>query len=131
MSAKAKRPRVPPGFGKPGKALWLKIMDDLDEGWKFDNRELHILAEACRTADDLGALDRAIAKDGRTVTGSRNQVVVHPGIAEVRQLRALQLRLLSSLEIRDPSEAGKSSTPAQSRARHAAETRWAKKSKVA
>lgn len=129
----AKRPKapelkhpVPAGLGPDGEALWGRIISDLDEGWELDQRELHLLSEACKTADDLAALDAAIARDGRTVEGSRGQPVVHPGIAEVRQLRALQLRLLGALELSDPVDSLKSATPEQSRKRQAAAARWAR-----
>lgn len=125
---KAKKPAlrhpVPPGLGKAGTALWTRIVADLDESWRFDERELALLEEAGRTADDIAALDKSIADDGRTVTGSRGQIVLHPGISEVRQLRALQLRLLSALELTDPADKAASGTPHQARARRAAEARW-------
>lgn len=127
---KAKKPAlkhaIPQGLGKAGEALWTRIVADLDEGWRLDEREQALLEEAGRTADDIVALDAAIAEDGRTVTGSRNQVVLHPGIAEVRQLRALQLRLLSSLELTDPKADLASGTPHQLRARRASAARWDK-----
>ena len=126
--AKAKKPAlrhpVPPGLGKAGTALWTRIVADLDEGWRFDERELHILAESCLTADTLAKLEEAIDADGVTTTGSRGQVVVNPAITESRQARALILRLLSSLELTDPADKAASGTPHQARARRAAEVRW-------
>lgn len=120
---------LPAGLGPDGESLWGRIISDLDEGWELTERELHLLTEACRTADDLAALDESIATEGRTVEGSRGQPVVHPAIAEVRQLRALQLRLLGSLELADPVESLRSATPEQARKRKAASARWARESR--
>jgi hypothetical protein len=128
MTAKAAKPKlrhpVPAGLGVAGTALWTRIVADLEPPWHLDERELALLTEAARTADDIEALDASIAEQGRTVQGSKGQLVLHPGIAEVRQLRALQLRLLSALALTDPEEAGASGTPHQSRARRAAKARW-------
>ena len=133
MADKSKKPAlkhpVPDGLGADGEALWGQIVSGMAEEWNLDQRELHLLTEACRCADDQAALDEAIARDGRTVEGSRGQPVVHPGIAEVRQLRALQLRLLGALELADPTESLKSATPEQARKRNAASARWARESR--
>ena len=127
---KAKNPDlrhpVPEGLGVAGTALWTRIVADLEAPWRFDERELALLEEAGKTADDIAALDESIAAEGRTVTGSRNQPVLHPAVTEVRQLRALLLRLVSPLTLTDPMEVSASGTPAQERARRAAGARWAK-----
>lgn len=125
--AKRKLPPAPADLGKPGKALWAAILSDLDAGWELDARELHLLARACRTEDELRQLDAAVDEDGPTAKGSRGQVVVHPALSEARQLRLVQLRLLSAIELADPRSAVRSATPAQARGRRAAESRWARK----
>lgn len=95
---------APAGLKDAGKALWESILGDLEEGWQFDARELHLLARACRCADDLAALEKAVDEDGPTAKGSRGQIVVHPALAEARHLRLVQLRLLEALEL--PDEGG-------------------------
>jgi len=117
--------RAPAGLGAAGKSLWSSILADVGDGWRLDARELHLLARACRTADELEALQAVVDRDGVTVAGSRGQVIAHPALAEARQLRLVQLRLLSALEMVDPQAAKRSATPAQARARRAAEVRWA------
>lgn len=102
------------------------ILGDLDAGWELDSRELHLLGRACRCADELADLEAAIDRDGVTVVGSRGQTVIHPGITEARQLRLAQARLLSLIELVDPKAAARSATPAQARARRAAEARWSR-----
>jgi P27 family predicted phage terminase small subunit len=122
MAAKAKRPAAPKGLADAGKSLWRSILGDLDSGWELDARELYLLERACRCADELAALEAAVDRDGTTVTGSRGQTTVHPALSEARQLRLVQLRLLAAIEVADP--AVRTATPAQARARKAAESRW-------
>jgi phage terminase small subunit len=114
----------PDGLGDAGRDLWGSIVSDLPENWELDHRELHLLEEACLVADQVTALDAAVERDGHTVSGSRGQPTAHPALAESRQLRALQLRLLGSLELSDPLEAVSSATPAQAKQRRAAKARW-------
>jgi hypothetical protein len=99
MASSAARPKPPTGLGKPGWDLWKAILGDLDPGWELDARELHLLREACLTADDLVELEAAVDCDGVTAPGSRGQVIVHPALSEARQLRLVQLRLLSAIEM--------------------------------
>jgi P27 family predicted phage terminase small subunit len=123
--AKAKRPTPPKGLGAPGKALWKSILADLDAGWALDQRELHWLERACRCQDELADLEAAVDADGPIATGSHGQTVVHPALAEARQLRLVQLRLLSAIETVDPKASPRPATPAQSQASRAAAARWA------
>ena len=118
------KPKPPTSLGKAGRALWRSIQNDLEDGWQLDTRELHSLSQACRTEDDLSRLDAIVDKEGATVEGSRGQVTVHPCLVEARQLRVVQLRLLSAIELADPYVKRQSATPAQARGRHAANVRW-------
>jgi P27 family predicted phage terminase small subunit len=118
------KPRAPAGLGGDGKALWKAILDDLSPQWELDARELDFLERACRCADELRELEKAIDKDGITVEGSRGQTIAHPALSEARQLRLVQMRLLGSIELTDPKEGIRSATPAQARGRHAAKVRW-------
>jgi 1,6-anhydro-N-acetylmuramate kinase len=88
---------TPIGLGTAGTALWNEILGDVGDGWRLDARELHLLERACRCADELLALQAAVDRDGVTTIGSRGQTVTHPALAEARQLRLVQLRLLSAL----------------------------------
>jgi hypothetical protein len=102
--------------------LWKSIVGDLPAGWALDERELHLLAQACRCADELALLEAVVDRDGAVVGGSRGQTAVHPALAEARQLRIVQLRLLGALELADPKSSLRSS-----QARHAAQARWARR----
>ena len=118
-------PSPPRGLRAPGSGLWTAIVADLDPSWELDARETAALGEACKIADQLDRLDKAVAVEGATVRGSRGQTTVHPAIGEGRALRLAQLRLLGSIELVDPMAAVKAATPQQARARAAAQKRWA------
>ena len=119
---KPSRPAPPARLAPTGKRLWRSIVKDLPPEWELDQRERELLARACRCADELDKLEKTVDREGPTVNGSRGQVVVHPALQEARQLRLVQLRLLSALELSDPAEGP--ATPAQARGRRAAETAW-------
>ena len=127
MSSTNAHPLPPAGLDAPGRALWSAILGDLEADWQLDSREIAALTEACRISDQIAALDRAVDADGAMVRGSRGQSVVHPAVGAARQLRLAQLRLLGSIEMVDPTSAIKSATPAQRRARSAAQARWAER----
>jgi hypothetical protein len=78
--SKERTPRTPGDLNDHGKRLWKAILSDLDEGWELDQRELHLLAEAARCADQIGALEAVIDSEGVTSTGSKGQGVVHPSV---------------------------------------------------
>jgi hypothetical protein len=118
------RPEPPADLRDAGRELWAAIMGDLAPGWELDARERHLLARAARCADDAAALEQAIDRDGATVEGSRGQTIVHPAIAEARQLRLAELRLLRDIETVDPAVTRSRATPSARRARRAAEVRW-------
>ncbi len=122
----APKPRIaaaPKGLKAPGRALWKSILRDLDAGWALDARELYLLERAARCADELADLEAVVDSDGPTVPGSRGQPIVHPALSEARQLRLVQLRLLSPIEMADPA-GDQTPTPASARARRAARQRW-------
>jgi protein-tyrosine-phosphatase len=68
--------------------------------------ELAILAEACSTRDLIVAMERAWIADGRPMTthGSRNQLVAHPLLSEIRAHRGVYRQLLVSLKLPDPED---------------------------
>lgn len=56
-----------------GKKHWLSITGDIHEGWSLDAKDLALLAEACKIADELAALEKAAKKQGTVVEGSTGQ----------------------------------------------------------
>jgi hypothetical protein len=85
-----------------------------------------MLGQACRTADELDRLERAVrALSDLVTTGSTGQLKPHPLLEEVRRHRLLLERLATALNLPDESE--EVGTRASSRhARRAAEGRWRK-----
>ncbi|TVL91936.1 hypothetical protein [Streptomyces sp. SAJ15] len=112
--------RPPRGLGPAGRRLWREIQS----GYELDADECALLVEACRTADELQALHEAIGAGPVVVPGSRGQPKVSPLFAEARAHRLALARLLAELALPgEDQEEG--DTPAQARARHAAQVRWA------
>jgi P27 family predicted phage terminase small subunit len=115
--------RQPTGLGTAGKALWRKMCEALPPGWQYDEREQALLGAACKQADDLAMLQRAIKRDGAMAVGSKGQPTVHPAIPEARQARVVLSRLLGELSLPVES-AERPQTAASRRAQKAANTRW-------
>ena len=107
---------APSTLGDAGAALWRLVIDDVPDDKELDAKELHLLESVCHVRDQIAALDAAVAADGEMITGARGTPLVHPGLQEARQLRAVELRMLR--------EIGKAPASAQSvRAQHAASVR--------
>ena len=122
----ATNPEPPPDLRESGKRLWTAITGDVGEGWRLDARELHLLERACRVEDELRELERVVDAEGLTTAGSRRQTTIHPALAEARQLKLVQARLLGSIELCDPSQGTRNASSAH--ASHAARARWPKAS---
>jgi hypothetical protein len=84
---------------------------------------------AAHQADDLAALEAAIAEHGTMTSGSRGQVVVNPAIGEARQARLTISRLIGLLGL--PDEDDQPMTAASRHAKGAARARWSRKEDVA
>lgn len=112
---------VPQGLGPRGAAFWT----DVTGTWEVDRDERELLAEACRSLDQLDALQAALDSDGVMVTGSTGQLRVHPAIAQINATRATLGRLLAQIGLPDEQDEALPSM-ASLRARKAAETRWAR-----
>jgi hypothetical protein len=98
---------APTGLGTAGRNLKAAVLADLPRGWEFDSREEAILDLACRQADDLHRLERAIRRDGTMTKGSAGQPVTHPALGEARLGRLAIQRLLQRLEIPAAAEVAK------------------------
>lgn len=114
---------APSGLQATGRRLWSRVVGDLPDGFEFDARELATLELACRQADDVAALERAVKRSGRVVVGSKGQPRLAQAVAELRQGRLAVARLLGEVEL--PAEDGKALTASAQRARKAAHVRWA------
>lgn len=118
-----RRPKAPSGLASAGRSLWSRIVGDLPDGFEFDQRELALLAAACRQADAIAGLEQTIKRDGTVVRGAAGQRRLNGAVTEARQGRIALARLLGELDI--PAEEERSQTAASQRARRAADVRWA------
>jgi len=84
----------PTGMNVAGTKLWTATV----EGTEWEQHELAVLEEACRTRDRIAQLDHAVTTDGIMLSSSQG-MRVHPAIAEGRQQRLALARLLISLSI--------------------------------
>jgi hypothetical protein len=86
--------RPPTGLKAPGKRLWLSVATR----YVLTAAETEMLGQACRTADELDRLEKAVrALSELTVRGSTGQPKAHPLLEEVRRHRVLLERLTSAL----------------------------------
>jgi hypothetical protein len=112
----------PDGLEATGKQLW----DSVVEVYALTPSETATLGEACRTADELDRLERAVrALPDLMVTGSMGQLKPHPLLGEVRAHRQLLERLCVSLALPNTDQQ-EGSTAAQRHARRAAVARWSR-----
>ncbi|MGI5214957.1 hypothetical protein [Plantactinospora sp. CA-290183] len=112
-------PDPPDDLGDAGRRLW----SDVVGGFTLGPGELGSLWEACRTADELGTLRKALDGADMTVKGSQGQPVANPLLMEVRRHRETLTRLIDALSLPAGDEdAGM--TQKQKRAQRAAQQRW-------
>ncbi|REE74377.1 hypothetical protein C8E05_3812 [Rhodococcus wratislaviensis] len=86
------KPRTPAGLRAAGKRLWSSTVDDFE----LAEHELGLLLQACRTADALDALQKALDRDG-VLNNSSQGTRVHPALPELRQQRIAFARLVAAL----------------------------------
>jgi P27 family predicted phage terminase small subunit len=122
------RAPAPPGYlaaqGR-GRRFWQRVVGE----WECSPAELELLAEACRTLDELQALRRAVAREGATVLGSQGQRRAHPALTELRLGRGELRRLLDALGLEVAAGAAEDEevvSLTSRRAQRAARTRWDK-----
>jgi P27 family predicted phage terminase small subunit len=120
--AQQRNPKVPQGLHKAGQGLWKAVLGDLASDWELTVAELHVLERACECADRIDELEAEISSDGLTTEGSRGQTILHPAVAECRQWKLTEAKLLGSLDLAPPTEP----SPVQTRASRAATTRWSR-----
>lgn len=118
-----KRPKMPDGLQQRGAGFWRRTVKEYD----LSDSEIQILAEACRTLDNLDALAGALVEDGPTIKGSMGQTIVHPALGEARGQRQVLHKLLSALALPDleDEKAAPLPSPTTIRAQRAAKARWA------
>lgn len=113
-------PKPPTGLRPPGRKLWTAVADR----YVLTAAETEMLGQACRTADELDRLEKAVrALPELTTTGSTGQIKPHPLLAEVRAHRLLLERLTTALCLPDEDqEVGL--RPGQKHGQRAIRARW-------
>ncbi len=89
----------PKDLGSAGKALW----DSVVSTYELAPHELEMLAQACRTADVIAALDDEITQG---VLADDNKRVL-PAVIELRLQRLALARLVSALRLPDVDSGAK------------------------
>ena len=120
--------RAPSGLGAAGKSLWRRLCDTYD----FEVHELAVVELAARQADDVAALEAAIAEAGVTVRGSAGQPRLNAAVTEVRQGRLALAKILGQLALpaeTEPDE--RPMTARQRQAQKAANARWTARDSLA
>ena len=113
--------QIPPtGLRRAGKRLWAEVA----ESFILNAGEVVMLEQACRTADELDRLEKAVRSLSElTVRGSTGQIRMHPLLDAIRAHRLTLERCLAALALPDVEEdAGL--TPAQRHGQRAAVARW-------
>lgn len=115
------KPKQPPRLGKNAKALWAEVTS------LFELRadELRILEDACREVDLVDRLEAELAGADLVVQGSQGQPVANPLVQEVRQHRAVLMRLLQGLKLPEDDEAEQAAARSATM-RSVANARWSR-----
>jgi hypothetical protein len=112
--------KPPSGLRASGKRLWVSVA----EKYVLTAAEVEMLGQACRTADELDRLEKAVrVLPELTTRGSTGQLKPHPLLAEVRAHRLLLERLTTALCLpNEDEETGRS--PGQKHGQRAIRARW-------
>lgn len=130
------RPKPPRPLGADGLRLWRSILtpdpsDPTVPRWVLRPDELQALSMACeqvqRAADLLAGVDLAHP----LVPGSAGNMVLHPAIAEARQLEAEARRALVGLKLPDTDADSMGADAYRQHQANAANARWGKGSGAA
>ena len=114
---------TPVGLREKGLALWQRLTAEY--GFGAAPEKLLILEEAARTADMVDRLQRVVDDSDLRVRGSQGQPVPAPEVQELRQYRAQFAALLDKLRL--PEDDTEGAMTRSQLGRHAARTRWAKR----
>ena len=109
---------VPADLGDAGNQLWKDMHAALSESEEFEERDLTLLALACRQMDDIVLLQAVLATDGPITTGSTGQPVLSSVVGELRNARQSVARLIKQIDF------GNEKLSASQQARAAARARW-------
>jgi len=90
-----RRPPAPRGLRQRGRLEWRKTWEA--GFWLKNDQDYHWIEQIARAYDDIDTYREVVAREGLTVTGSQNQTVAHPLIAEIRRCEQTIRQCLSVL----------------------------------
>lgn len=95
-----KRQPTPSGLKTGGRRLWVEVTEE----FTLHQHELQLLQEACRMADRLDAIHKAMVGQPLVVKGARGDDVTHPLLVESRMLGQAFARVLASVRLPDEED---------------------------
>lgn len=98
---KATVPRAPNGLGRRGKAFWQQLHAEVGF-FSCEPHRLLLIEDACREADLVERLQKAVDSNDLRVKGSQQQPVSAPELAEIRLHRKALVDILKALAIPEP-----------------------------
>jgi hypothetical protein len=94
---------MPKGLEYQGQKLWKSVIAEFELGQ--EPHKLRVLFDACKLADQIDRLDKAMATEPLTVKGSMGQKTIHPCLAQAQSARGLLAQLLGKLGLPETDEA--------------------------
>jgi hypothetical protein len=89
--------RMPKGLAYQGQKLWKAITADFD--LTGEPGKIRILEDACKLADSIDAMEKALVGQPMVVKGSYQQPVTHPLVTSIQSARALMSQLIAKLAL--------------------------------
>ncbi len=115
------KPVPPDSLAQGGRKLWSDIVETYD--LRVD--EMRVLEDACHEVDLIDLMVAGMAGNPLVVDGSKGTPVVNPLLPELRQHRTMLKTLMQSLKLPDDGNAERESADRSTKARAAANARWA------
>lgn len=114
---------APKGLKPAGKSLWSSVTG----AYELRADERRILEDACREADLIDALDKALDAADLMSVGSQGQPVINPLVPEIRQHRSTLKALMQALKLPEDGDVEREAGERSSKAREAANARWSRR----
>lgn len=115
--------KPPADLQTAGKALWNSVQDD----YELESHEIALLREACRAADELEILRKALLASEVVSTGSTGQPVVNKIFEEIRRHRDSLAKTITAMSLpADDEEDAQAAQARSDKASKAAKAKWAK-----
>lgn len=102
MTEPRRVPRAPNGLGRRGAALWRDLHGAFD--FTGEPHRAVMVEDACREADLVDRLQKAVDTNSLRVKGSQDQPVAAPELSELRLHRKALVDMLRVLAIPDAEE---------------------------